>query len=449
MSQCPFKRLSQSVDLASSFSESVGIKTSSFDELTIEEILANIIHKDFQLHEVDIEPFAMTLKSNMIHNGRLLKKLNPSLVSRLNLPVLLESAIIDSIQIETYGKIYPLQSNNIVRGISYMNGYESRNESYFGNNNRKETIETQKSALLGLTPEMKLRLKECWNKLTTSKSGNLAKFFDEFYKNFLETDKVGKKLFDGASMANQAQSLMKMLKFILTSIDNPLNLLTPLQKLGVRHLIYGVEKKSFSAFGVSLAKTFESVLGKDEVTPEMKEAWYVLIMKLGEVMMAEYPVAKKGWRGVLYCRSRSRGTPWKLRSTLLTHDKLIIYRGQDYNKVYEEIYLNIIEDIDIVDDDTVGGTTSTDSSSQQCISISTAVTVMYFKAANEEEFDKWVEELTVRIRAHQRVNIMDDNPEMSDESRRGSTNGSSLHENKIKKLKQGLQTKKKNSSIAS
>lgn len=442
MSQCPFKRLSESVDLASSFCETTN-KTNHFDDLTIDEILSNIVHKEFQLTDVDIEPFAFIFKSNMIHNGRLLKKLNPSLLSRLNIPILLESAIMDLIQKETYGKFYGSQSGNGIRSISFINGIESMSETGGGSFNRKETVETQKSALLGLTPEMKLRLKECWNKLTTSKSGNLAKFFDEFYKNFLETDKIGKKLFEGASMANQAQSLMKMLKFILTSIDNPLNLLTPLQKLGVRHLIYGVEKRSFSAFGVSLAKTFESVLGKDEVTPEMKEAWYVLIMKLGEVMMAEYPSARKGWKGVLYCRSRSRGSPWKLRTTLLTHEKLIIYRGQD--KIIEEIYLNIIEDIDIVDDE-LNATSPSDSSSQQCISISTAASIMYFKASNEEEFDKWVEELTVRIRAHQRVNINDES-EASEDSRKGSPNGLriSTQESKIKKLKQGLQKKNRHS----
>lgn len=402
-------------------------------EILIEAILSDIIHKDFQLVETDISPFVHIFKSNMIHNSRLLKKLNTNLVSKLNLPLLLESAIIDWIQRETL--TYSNMSGGRVPMLSDSNNDRS---------SRNDIIATQKSALLGLTPEMKIRLKECWNKLTNSKSGNLAKFFDEFYKNFLDTDKVGKKLFEGASMANQAQSLMKMLKFILSSIDNPLNLLTPLQKLGVRHLIYGVEKKSFSAFGVSLAKTFESVLGKDEVTSEMKEAWYVLIMKLGEVMMAEYPNAKKGWKGILYCRSRSRGSPWKLRSALLTHEKLVIFRGQDQSKIIDEIYLNIIEDIDITEDD-LG---SPSDSSTQCISISTAASVMYFKASNEDDFDKWLEELTVRIRAHQRVNLLEDG-EGSDESRK-SNGGSPLsgkpstsQETKVRILKQGLQRKKK------
>lgn len=258
MSGCPFISTSKDSLLESSGSSSELVKkpTTNIQGQTIEEILTDVIHKDFLLTEVDVDPFVTTFKANMIHNGRLLKKLNPNLVEKLQLPLLLESAIVDIIQRDTVGYYHG--------SLTRMGNIYSESFSKVDQANRQEILATQQSALLGLSPEMKQQLKDCWSKLVNSKTGNLAKFFDEFYKNFLDMDKVGRKLFDGASMANQAQSLMKILKFVMSSIDNPLNLLQPLQKMGVRHLIYGVEKKSFSAFGVSLAKTFEVILGVEK-----------------------------------------------------------------------------------------------------------------------------------------------------------------------------------------
>lgn len=413
---CPFSNtLDQSL-------ESSWVEKPVFDDLPIEDILSDIVHREFELHNHEIGQYADIFKANMIYNGKLLKKLNPNLVGKLELPLLLESRIMDIIQKET----------NALRQYS---SHTSSGDLNRISSDRKEAIQAQRSALLGLTPEMKVSLKECWNKLTVGKAGKLAEFFDSFYSMFLEKDAVGKQLFQGASMANQAQSLMKMLKFILASIDNPLNLLVPLQKLGIRHLIYGVEKSSFSSFGVALASTFEKVLGKEEVTPEMKEAWYVLTMKLGEVMMAEYPHARKGWRGTVSIRTRSsRNSQWKVRSTLLNHERLVIYRNDDYSKKVEEIYLKLIEDIDIVEEE----------NGEEYITLSTGATTFHLKPT-KDEFDKWVDDLTVRIRAHQRVNTIDDS-EHSDESRKSSPVPSrvkNIHEQKIKKLKQGLQRKGK------
>lgn len=441
MSGCPY--ISESKESLDSSSSSVDYtkKSSNVQNQTIEEILIDVIHKDFLLNDVDIDPFVSTFKTNMIHNGRLLKKLNPNLVEKLNLPLLLESAIVDIIQRDTVGYYHG--------SMNRLNSQYTENIAKMEQSNRQEILATQQSALLGLSPEMKSQLKECWSKLVNSKTGSLAKFFDEFYKNFLDMDKVGRKLFDGASMANQAQALMKILKFVMGSIDNPLNLLGPLQKMGVRHLIYGVEKKSFSAFGVSLAKTFQTILGPENVTSEMKEAWYVLIMKLGEVMMAEYDAAIKGWRGTLYCRTRSKGSQWKLRSTLLTHEKLVITRNHDTSKVVEEIYLNLIEDIDIVDEGmNLGGSGE---SSLYCLSISTAASVNYFKAANEADFDKWIEELTVRIRAHQRVNLLEDSESSEDSRKSPNKQRRSIKEQSqekaIRDLKHGLQKKRRPSPL--
>lgn len=64
-----------------------------------------------------------------------------------------------------------------------------------------------------------------------------------------------------------------------------------------------MERKNFQAFGISIAKTVEHILGQ-ACAPATKEGWYVLIMALGEIMMEDYDEIKTGYAGKLYKKAR-------------------------------------------------------------------------------------------------------------------------------------------------
>eukprot|EP01122_Echinamoeba_exundans_P006991 TRINITY_DN2069_c0_g1_i2.p1 TRINITY_DN2069_c0_g1~~TRINITY_DN2069_c0_g1_i2.p1 ORF type:complete len:269 (-),score=55.84 TRINITY_DN2069_c0_g1_i2:39-845(-) len=234
-------------------------------------------------------------------------------------------------------------------------------------------------------------------------------------------DKTARKLFDGVSMVRQAQALMKIMVLVMQAIDNPAKLIHPLRKMGVRHLIYGVERKNFQSFGVSIARTAEHVLG-DACAPATKEAWYVLIMALGEIMMEDYDEIRAGYTGRLF---KKDGSKWRLFYTNLTHDKLVLYKDEDRSKVKEEIDLTLLDSMELEESEQIGNVTRLNAF---CFSLTASSLVKsYFCAETEEDLLNWTDELTQRIKAHQRVNrVVETDPKLpqgsdSDDSLDSST----------------------------
>lgn len=415
------------------------------ENVPIEEILTNIIRDELGLVDINIDTYTKIFKDNLIYTSDHLFRLKPSLIEKLRLPLLVESELTKLVELHTSENPSPrihstTGSNSGSKGSPSTSSEGDTNitptQAYLLNRkispSRQEIVVKQKSALLGLDSDTRKTILNSWNQLITSKDGSLSRFFDEFYKTFLARDRVGKVLFGDRSMVSQAQALMKMMKFIMGSINEPLSLMEPLQRLGISHLIYGVEKKNYHSFAISLAKTFETVLG-DSVTPEMKEGWYTLAMRLGDVMLAEYEGCRNGWKQFLYYR-KSKNTAWKLRATLLTHEKLIIYRSTDYTKVLEEIFLHAVEDLDIIEEGNIGDGTRPNA---YAFTMNTGVYNYVLCSPDEESYDKWIDELTIRIRAHYRVGIQavdsdEEKPTDGKKDKRGK---------KVKKMKKKLKEK--------
>jgi hypothetical protein len=243
-------------------------------------------------------------------------------------------------------------------------------------------------------------------------------------------------------MRNQANNLMRTMLFLVQAIDNPIRLIIPLKRLGVRHLIYGVERRSFQLFGIAVAKAMDACLGEENVTVEIKEAWYVLIQALGELMVEDYDDIRSGYSGSLW--RKESGGKWRRYFTNLTHEKLALFSDDEHTKLKEEYYLSLVDDIDVrgpltdrcgsfshflplqaeVDDLPKGVTKQT----PYCFMIKLAgAHSVYFCCETDTELLSWAEDLTLRIRAHQRVARSDDNNALGVESWPSSprTSGSS------------------------
>eukprot|EP01121_Diplochlamys_sp_Union-15-3_P012047 TRINITY_DN3559_c0_g1_i2.p1 TRINITY_DN3559_c0_g1~~TRINITY_DN3559_c0_g1_i2.p1 ORF type:complete len:165 (+),score=15.53 TRINITY_DN3559_c0_g1_i2:60-554(+) len=140
------------------------------------------------------------------------------------------------------------------------------------------------------------------------------------------------------------------------------------------------------------------------MTPSLCEAWFTLIGRMGEIMLASYDSVKQGKKATLYKRSRNS---WKKYWCILTHEKLSLFRDSEYRKHKVEIFLNFVDDIDIINDESISKL------NDFCFMLGLGLKVLpvYFCCETKKDFEWWMFELTERIRAYQRINVSDDSTE--------------------------------------
>lgn len=94
---------------------------------------------------------------------------------------------------------------------------------------------------------------------------------DLFYAKLFELDPSLRPLFRG-DIKEQGRKLMDMLDALVRGLDKLQTILGAVQKLGERHVAYGVQNKHYETVGTALLWTLEQGLGKD-FTAETKQAW--------------------------------------------------------------------------------------------------------------------------------------------------------------------------------
>ncbi len=104
-----------------------------------------------------------------------------------------------------------------------------------------------------------------------------------FYSNLFEADPALRPLFKG-DLAQQAGKLMQMIDVAVSKLAEPAILLPVLQRLGMRHVEYGVLPAHYVTVGGALIKTLEQGLG-ETFTPEIKAAWIAVYDAMADVMV--------------------------------------------------------------------------------------------------------------------------------------------------------------------
>lgn len=62
-------------------------------------------------------------------------------------------------------------------------------------------------------------------------------------------------------------------------------------------------------------------------------------------MMQDYEQIANGYSGELYkCENNS----WRLYDVIMTHEKLALYKDAEHTRLKEEIWLNLIDDIELI-----------------------------------------------------------------------------------------------------
>lgn len=129
-----------------------------------------------------------------------------------------------------------------------------------------------------MTPEQIDLVKTSWSQVTpiADKAAEL------FYGKLFELDPALKPLFKG-DMTEQGRKLMKMIGAAVNSLDNLEAVIPAVEKLGERHVDYGVKDEDYDTVGTALLWTLETGLGEG-FTPEVKKAWTLTYTALAGVM---------------------------------------------------------------------------------------------------------------------------------------------------------------------
>lgn len=138
-----------------------------------------------------------------------------------------------------------------------------------------------------MTPEQKTLVQESFEKVAPISEQAAAIFYGKLF----EMDPSLKPMFKG-DITEQGRKLMTMLGTAVRSLDNLDALVPVVQKLGARHVDYGVKTSHYATVGAALLDTLAAGLG-DDFTPEVKEAWVEVYGVLSSTMIAAADEAVK------------------------------------------------------------------------------------------------------------------------------------------------------------
>ncbi len=129
-----------------------------------------------------------------------------------------------------------------------------------------------------MTPETKMLVQKSFEQVLPMAEAAAELFYFRLFK----LDPALQNLFRG-DMAEQGHKLMNMLRVAVAGLDRLDTLIPAVQKLGQRHVGYGVRPQHYQVVGEALLWTLEAGLG-DSFTAETAAAWAEVYATLSGVM---------------------------------------------------------------------------------------------------------------------------------------------------------------------
>ena len=130
-----------------------------------------------------------------------------------------------------------------------------------------------------MTPEQKALVQQSWQQVEPI----APQAAELFYNTLFTMDPSVKPLFKG-DMKEQGEKLMSMITSAVNMLDRLDELVPVVQRLGKRHVDYGVKDEHYQTVGAALLDTLEKGLG-DGFTPAVKEAWVAVYGVLSSTMI--------------------------------------------------------------------------------------------------------------------------------------------------------------------
>eukprot|EP01125_Pyxidicula_operculata_P021798 TRINITY_DN864_c0_g1_i2.p1 TRINITY_DN864_c0_g1~~TRINITY_DN864_c0_g1_i2.p1 ORF type:complete len:386 (-),score=83.83 TRINITY_DN864_c0_g1_i2:743-1900(-) len=349
---------------------------------SIDELVKYLVVERFGCADNSCKAYTDKLKENLVTTVGLLCRLSPERLARLQLPLLLEEELAKIIELSNQRK--PLEPYVMPKSGSIVK--------------KDSPAVADRSVFLGITQEERRSIIASWKAIIDNEKGkNLSIVFEKFYENFFSIDKTARRLFKDRPVERQAKALMKVMQMIMSTLEDPTTMLPYLQRLGARHLIYGVYQKDFQSWAIAMTKTLHEVI-PDIMTPQLKEAWFVLVTKLGMTMTESYEQIKNGIKSVLF-----RSYDKKKYYVVLTHECIKLYKDQNMTKEANTLWLKWVSELDLCTDDKI-----TKNNFQHNFTITLNSVSFVFGVETEDELSWWLEELSERVGAYQRINLDED-----------------------------------------
>lgn len=145
-----------------------------------------------------------------------------------------------------------------------------------------------------LTPEQKRLVRSTWAMVAPIQD-DAARLF---YGRLFEIDPSTKPLFAHSDMTEQGRKLMQMIGVVVAGIERLDAIRPAVEKLGRRHIGYGVKEEHYASVGAALLWMLEQGLG-EEFTPEAERAWTVTYGTLAAIMQDAAAEEKGGGESLL------------------------------------------------------------------------------------------------------------------------------------------------------
>ncbi|WP_083278112.1 methyl-accepting chemotaxis protein [Colwellia sp. PAMC 20917] len=130
-----------------------------------------------------------------------------------------------------------------------------------------------------MTPKQIDLVQESWKKVLPI----ATQAAEIFYQKLFALDPALKPLFK-SNMSEQGNKLMTMLDTAVKLLNSPEKLVPAVQKLGARHVHYGVKESHYDTVGAALLDTLAEGLG-DDFTLSVKRAWTAVYGVLAKTMI--------------------------------------------------------------------------------------------------------------------------------------------------------------------
>ena len=131
-----------------------------------------------------------------------------------------------------------------------------------------------------MTPKQISLVQESWKKVAPI----APQAAEIFYNTLFELDPSLKPMFKG-DIKEQGKKLMTMLDTAVKLLEQPEKLMPAVEKLGERHVDYGVKEEHYKTVGEALIATLQAGLG-DEFNTPLKRAWTAVYKVLSTTMIA-------------------------------------------------------------------------------------------------------------------------------------------------------------------
>ena len=103
-----------------------------------------------------------------------------------------------------------------------------------------------------------------------------------FYERLFELDPSLRHMFQ-SPREEQARKLGHVLTVVVKGLSRPQQILSAVEELGRRHLLYGVRQEHYATVGAALLWTLQNGLG-EVFTSEVREAWTCAYLFLSSTM---------------------------------------------------------------------------------------------------------------------------------------------------------------------